>query len=72
MSFQFSVVSFQLVGIGAEWRGLVAFLWSDLHGATVREGMAPNAQFQMKNAKCKMANGEENRGERRGRRGILG
>ena len=41
-SFRFSVVGFQLVGIGAEWRGLVAFVWSDLDGSTVREGPAPN------------------------------
>jgi hypothetical protein len=40
--FRFSVVSFQLLGIGAEWRGLVAFLWSDLDGPTAREVLAPN------------------------------
>ena len=42
-SSQWSVFSWRgLVGIGAGWRGLLAFLWSDLDGPTVREGMTPN------------------------------
>ena len=50
--FQWSVFRCsRLREIGAEWRGLAAFLWSDLDGPTVREGLAPNGEENRRDAK---------------------